>query len=157
VLGRLRPLTAPFDVVLDVPDDLPPVLLDYVQIDQVLSNLIENATKYTPAGAEIHISVDRSNDELRIRVADRGPGLPVSALGRVFDPFFRVDGNGRADAARPRPAGTGLGLAVARGLVEAHGGRIWAENRPGGGACFIIALPASESVESPSPVAQGVA
>ncbi|MDO8689779.1 MAG: DUF4118 domain-containing protein [Dehalococcoidia bacterium] len=135
VLGRLRPLLEKHRLVVDVSDDLPPVLLDYVEIDQVISNLIENATKYTQPGTEVTVSAGKAGDELRIEVADRGSGFPPDAILRLFEPFYRVSGQG------PRPKGTGLGLAVAKGLVEAHGGRIWAENRQGGGARFIVSLP----------------
>lgn len=141
VLGRLRPVTADHSVVARVPDGLPAVSLDYVEIDQVLSNLIENATKYAPAGTEISVSAQRANGEVRVAVEDRGPGVPLSSVQHLFDPFYRV-----ADGT-PRPAGLGLGLAVAKGLVEAHGGRIWVENRPGGGARFTFSLPLAE--ESP--------
>jgi two-component system, OmpR family, sensor histidine kinase KdpD len=136
VLGRLRPLTAPRDVSLDASEDLPPVELDYVEIDQVLSNLIENAVKYTPAGTPIAVSVRPHASEVIVEVEDRGPGVPPADLSRLFEPFYRSDTGG------PRPRGSGLGLAVVRGLVEAHGGRVWAENRPGG-ARFAFALPVS--------------
>ncbi len=135
VLERLAPLVSRHEVRLDIPDDFPPVLLDYVEIAQVLSNLIENAVKYTPPGTEITIRAVRHDGAVRIEVADRGPGLPPEALSRVFERFYRVGGSG------PRPRGTGLGLAVAKGLVEAHGGQIWAENRPGGGARFVFTIP----------------
>jgi two-component system sensor histidine kinase KdpD len=157
VVGRLRPITAQHRVKVAVPEDLPPVQLDYVEIDQVLSNLIENAVKYTPPGGEIAITVARGKEELQIRVADQGPGLPAAAISRVFDRFYRVDGSGRADGGGPGPGGTGLGLAVARGLVEAHGGRIWVENRPGGGACFTFTLPLRAPVDKAPPAAEGVA
>ncbi len=142
VLGRLRPLTAHHTVVVQVPDDLPAVSLDYVEIDQVLSNLIENATKYAPAATEIQVGVERVNGEVRVAVEDRGPGVPRSEVPHLFDPFYRVA------AGTPRPAGLGLGLAVAKGLVEAHGGRIWMENRPGGGARFTFTLPLIEEVQA---------
>lgn len=135
VLGRLRATTIQHPLVIDIPEDLAPVPLDYVQVDQVLSNLIENASKHTPPGTEIRISARRANGEVQVEVADRGPGIPPAALAHLFEPFYRVDRIG------PRPRGTGLGLAVARGLVQAHGGRIWIENRPGGGSRFIFTLP----------------
>jgi two-component system sensor histidine kinase KdpD len=135
VVGRLRPLTARHTVTVAVPDDLPPIALDYVEIDQVLSNLLENAVKYTPPGSEIAVAVRRTADEVRVTVADRGPGIPEAALPRLFESFYRVDTGGA------RPQGQGVGLAVAKGLVEAHGGRIWAANRAGGGAVFTFALP----------------
>jgi two-component system, OmpR family, sensor histidine kinase KdpD len=134
VLGRLRPLTADHSPVVDVPDELPPVLLDYVEIDEVLSNLIENVAKYTPAGTEIRVAAREVNGELEVEVADRGPGIPPDALPHLFEPFYRISKAGQ-------PKGTGLGLAVAKGIVEAHGGRIWAENRAEGGARFAFTLP----------------
>jgi two-component system sensor histidine kinase KdpD len=143
VLGRMRPQTARHRVVVQVPDDLPAVSLDYVEIDQVLSNLIENATKYAPAATEIHVAVQRANGEVRLVIEDRGPGVPASSVPHLFDPFYRVA------SGTPRPAGLGLRLAVAKGLVEAHGGRIWVENRPGGGARFAFTLPLTR--EGPVP------
>lgn len=139
VLGRLRPMTAHHRLVVDVPEDLPPIPLDYVAIDQVLSNLIENALKYAPDGTEIRILARLVDEEMRLEVLDRGPGIAPDALTRVFEPFVRGDG------AKPRPQGTGLGLAVVKGLVEAHGGRAWAENRGDGGARFAFTLPVAES------------
>jgi two-component system sensor histidine kinase KdpD len=145
VLGRLRTATARHRLVVDIPDDLPPVLLDYVEIGQVLANLVENAAKYTPPGTEIHIRARLEEGQVRVEVADRGPGLPEAALPRLFQPFYRAEsGDGR-----PRPHGTGLGLAVAKGLVEAHGGRIWAENQPGGGARFCFTLPYAPPAAAP--------
>ncbi len=134
VTGRLRPLTAGHRVRVQVPDDLPPVLLDYVEIDQVLSNLIENAAKYAPAGSEIEVSAAVEGDAVRIEVADRGPGIPPGDARGVFAPFRRL----RRDL---RTTGTGLGLAIARRLVEAHGGRIAVEPRSGGGSRFVFTLP----------------
>ena len=138
VLGRMQPLLQGRTVHADLPDDLPPVELDYLQIDQVLTNLIENAVRYTPAGSPIDIDVHLEGNEMVISVADRGPGIPRADLERVFDKFYRVlETQSRAT----RPTGSGLGLAVSKGLVEAHGGRIWAENRDGGGAIFRFTLP----------------
>ncbi len=140
VLGRLRPITAGHPVSVDVPEELPPVSLDYVEIDQVLSNLVENAAKYTPSGTPIALSIKHQGDEIEVAVADRGPGIPAESLPRLFDPFYRVDRPG------PRPQGTGVGLAVAKGLIEAHGGHLWAENGPQGGARFAFTLPLSAAV-----------
>lgn len=146
VVGRLRPLTASHRVLVDVQDDLPPVPLDYVEIDQVLSNLLENAAKHAPAGTHIAVRAHQADDGVRIEVADNGPGIPAAWLPRLFDPFYR------GDAARPRPKGLGLGLAVAKGLVDAHGGRIWAENRPDRGAVFVVTLPLGVVGARPEPV-----
>ncbi len=123
-------------ITLRIEDDLPPVLLDFSEIDQVLTNLIENAVKYAPAGKSVEVSCWREGSEVVVEVADRGPGVPPEEIPRVFEPFYRVAGLG------PRGSGLGLGLAVAKGLVEAHRGRIWVENRQGGGARFLFSLPA---------------
>ena len=138
VLGHMQPLLQRRKVETDLPDDLPPVELDYLQIDQVLTNLIENAVRYTPADSPIEISARVDGGTMLISVADRGPGIPETDVERVFDKFFRVMPTSSRVA---RPVGSGLGLAVSRGLVEAHGGHIWAENREGGGAIFRFTLP----------------
>jgi two-component system sensor histidine kinase KdpD len=136
-LARLRSVTARHPITIDVPDDLPPVLLDPVEIDQVLTNLIENAVKYTPPGTPIEVHAAVVDGELRLEVADRGPGIASVDLPHLFDPFYRTGGT-----RRPMPKGLGLGLAIARGLIEAHGGRLRAENRLGGGARFVATIPA---------------
>lgn len=144
VVGRLRGAMPAREMLVAVPEALPPVFLDYVEIDQVLSNLIENAARYSPAGTPLEIDVEVAGDTVSVSVSDRGPGLPAEAMGRLFDPFYRV-------VTRRGPSGTGLGLAVARGLVEAHGGAISVENRPGGGARFTFTLPADRSVAERAP------
>jgi two-component system, OmpR family, sensor histidine kinase KdpD len=144
VLGRLRARTAGHPVRVNIPPDLPPVPLDYVEIDQVVTNLLENAAKYTAEGTEIDVDITRNEDEVQVAISDRGKGIPPGALPRLFEPFYRVDGPG------PRPQGTGVGLTVAKGLVEAHGGRIWAENRPDGGARFTFTLPLTDSRPLPA-------
>lgn len=136
VLGRMQPMLDGRTVHTDLPADLPPVELDYLQIDQVLTNLIENAVRYTPAGSPIELGVRVDGDQMVISVADRGPGIPPADRERVFDKFYRV-----LETQTTRTTGSGLGLAVSRGLVEAHGGRIWEENRDGGGAIFRFTLP----------------
>src|SRR5579883_834236 len=137
VLGQMEPLLQGRAVETYLPDDLPPVKLDYLEIDQVLTNLIENALRYTPAQSAIEISAQASDGEVEISVADRGSGIPPEEIDHIFDKFYRV----RATDGSMRSVGSGLGLAVSKGLVEAHGGRIWAENRPGGGAIFRFTLP----------------
>jgi two-component system sensor histidine kinase KdpD len=117
-----------------LPAELPLVPLDGVLMEQVLVNLLDNAVKYTPEGSLIEVTGSVENGCVLLEVADRGPGLPPGDEDRVFEKFYR----GRsAGAAR----GVGLGLAICRGIVEAHGGRITAANRRGGGAAFRIALP----------------
>ena len=129
VLGRLRDLTAAHRVTVDVPEALPPVPLDYVQLGQVLTNLIENAVKYTPPGSTIAVSAIQEGASVRVTVADDGPGIPAAALPRIFDTFYRV---ASGDTARTR--GTGLGLAVVRGVAEAHGGTAGVVSPPPGRA-----------------------
>ncbi len=141
VLGRLQPLLQGRSVRAHLPDDLQPVELDYSQMDQVLTNLIENAARYTPPESPIDVSVHSEGEQVIISVADRGPGIPPGDLERVFDKFYRVLPSRQGVK---YPTGSGLGLAVSKGLVEAHGGRIWAENREGGGAVFSVALPAGK-------------
>ena len=135
VVHRLESVTQRHHVTVSVPQDLPPVLLDPVEIDEVLSNLLENAARYSPPDTEIRLDVRRDGQSVRVVVGDRGPGIAEDALPYLFDPFYRVlDG-------QPRPQGLGLGLAIVKGLVEAHGGRVKAENRGGGGAQFSFTLP----------------
>ena len=136
VVDHLQFILKDRDIRVSLPDNLSPVELDFLQMDQVLTNLIENAVRYTPSGSPIEISAEEQNDEMLVRVADRGPGIPEEYKERIFDKFYRVSG-----AKQRGTMGTGLGLAVCRGLIEAHGGHIWAENRDGGGAIFQFTLP----------------
>jgi two-component system sensor histidine kinase KdpD len=138
VLDRLQTLLQARAVRTHLPNDIPAIELDYVQIDQVLTNLIENAVRYTPATSPIEVSIERKGEEVRICVADRGPGIPAADRERIFDKFYRVLDKERAESS---PVGSGLGLAICRGIVEAHDGHIWAEGREGGGVIFIITLP----------------
>lgn len=114
---------------------LPLIQLDFVLMEQVLVNLLDNACNYTPAGTPVIIEAGQDEQGVYLQLSDRGPGLPESDLERVFDKFYRVPGT--------LSGGTGLGLSVCKGLVEAHGGTLAASNVPGGGACFLIRLPSS--------------
>jgi two-component system sensor histidine kinase KdpD len=136
-LARLAGRLGDHPVTTRVPPDLPLVPLDGVLVEQVLINLLDNAVKHTPPGTPVEVSASVGAGEARIEVADRGPGLPPGDEGRVFDKFYR----GSPAQARP---GAGLGLTICRGIVEAHGGRITAENRPGGGVAFRVALPVTD-------------
>jgi two-component system, OmpR family, sensor histidine kinase KdpD len=145
VVERLQPVTRQHPVRVRVPDDLPAVWLDPVEIGQVLYNLVENAAKYAPPDTEIAIDVQRDPGAVRVQVLDLGPGIPQAAMPYLFDPFCRViDG-------KPRPQGLGLGLAIVKGLVEAHGGRVWAENRAGSGSRFAFTLPLSQAAVDVQP------
>jgi two-component system sensor histidine kinase KdpD len=119
-----------------VPDDLPLALLDSVLIGQVLINLLENAIKYTPSGSPLAVSVAREVDRLCFEVRDTGPGVPATEMDKVFEKFHCVKQPGV-------PPGVGLGLAICRAIVEAHGGRIWVENCSPG-ARFRFTIPLSE-------------
>jgi two-component system sensor histidine kinase KdpD len=142
VLEHMQPLLKGRQISLDLPAELPPVEVDYLLLDQVLTNLIENALRYTPARSPITIAVSTTTTNMTISVADQGPGIPVSDLERIFDKFYRVQGR------TSHTTGSGLGLAVCRGLVEAHGGHIWATNRSGGGAIFHFTLPLAPLAEA---------
>jgi two-component system sensor histidine kinase KdpD len=133
-LARLEKPLGARRVDIDLPPDLPLVPLDPLLVEQVLINLLENAVKYTPAGSPIEVSAVVEDRRVCVTVADRGPGFAPGEDTRVFDKFFR----GHLVGTR---AGAGLGLAIARGIVEAHGGEIVAEPRPGGGALFRFSLP----------------
>jgi two-component system sensor histidine kinase KdpD len=129
-------------VHIDVPEDLPLLYVDKRRIEMVLRNHFENARRYAGADASIEFVARYKQGQieggLHLSVIDNGPGLPQHALERIFDRFYQVDGGRKRSS-----GGVGLGLAICRGFVEAHGGRIWAENRADGvtGAVFHIWLP----------------
>jgi two-component system sensor histidine kinase KdpD len=119
-------------VTTNFPAELPLVPIDEILLEQVFVNLLENAAKHTPPGTPIEVGAEARPREVIVYVADRGPGLPPGEEEPIFDKFHR-GGTGAG--------GIGLGLTISRGIVTAHGGRIWAENRPGGGAVFRVSLP----------------
>jgi two-component system sensor histidine kinase KdpD len=138
---RLRPLARAHRVRLDVPPSLGDVEVDVQMMEQVFGNLLENALRFAPPGSEILVSccpgppTPDAGANVEVRVADHGPGVPVDERARIFEEFTRVDG-------RPDASGTGLGLAIVHALVTAHGGRVWCEETPGGGATFVFVIPA---------------
>lgn len=127
---------------LDCAAGLPLALCDPGRCTQIVANLLENAHKYSPDGGQIQVGLDRAAEDgsLQIVVADQGPGIDPAEASRIFDRFFRS-----ANVADSGTAGAGLGLYIARTLVELHGGRIWIESRPGGGSRFCATLPADDS------------
>jgi two-component system sensor histidine kinase KdpD len=136
-LTRLENRLRDREVGTDIPEDLPLAPFDSILIEQVLINLLENAARYTPPGSAIDVVVRLHHGDVEVEVADRGPGVPRDDAERVFDKFYR---------AREREGGgVGLGLTICRGVVLAHGGRIWVEDRRGGGASFRFTLPLDEA------------
>jgi signal transduction histidine kinase len=121
------------------------VLGDADQLAQVLENLIGNAIKYAPPETAVGVSAVAIDGRARVSVQDHGPGIPEDALERVFEKFYRVGAVGEDGHVDRGPAGLGLGLYICRRIVEAHGGRIWAENAPEGGSVFTVELAASRS------------
>ncbi len=117
--------------------EVPLVRMDFVLMEQALTNLLLNAASHTPRGTAIQISANPSDGELALTVADKGPGIPAEALPRIFEKFYRAPG--------ARTGGTGLGLSIVKGFVEAQNGRVEAENRSAGGAAFTIFLPLAEA------------
>jgi two-component system sensor histidine kinase KdpD len=145
-LNRLDDRLRDRHVGTDIPSDLPLVPFDSVLIEQVLINLIENAIKYTPAGSPIDVVARAHEGEVEVEIADRGPGVDVRNAARVFDKFFRVH--------EAEGGGVGLGLTICRGIVSAHAGRVWVENRREGGASFRFTLPIEQgAVVAPAPEA----
>ena len=123
----------------NIAQDATHVAGDAAKLHDVLRNLIENASNYSPEGATIEVAARRTDGLIAITLADRGPGVPEADLPRIFERFYRVDRSRTRD-----PGGTGLGLSIVRHLVELHGGRVSAANRPGGGAVFTVRLPAAD-------------
>ena len=132
VLSRLRPLLEDRSIDMRVGEDVQEVPIDVVQIDQVLTNLIENAIKFTPPSTPISLVAIGGADCVRVTVSDRGPGILLEDRERIFEPFER--GGGSAP-------GSGLGLAISNAIVVAHGGRMWVSENPQGGAAFTFELP----------------
>jgi two-component system sensor histidine kinase KdpD len=137
VIHRLRPLFHGRAIEMRVADDVPEILIDMVQIDQVLTNLIENAVKFTPPGSPISLSVVGSDEIVRVTVADHGPGVRAEDRTRIFESFERGEGSA---------SGTGLGLTISAAIVVAHGGRMWVSNNAAGGASFTFELPVGGQV-----------
>jgi signal transduction histidine kinase len=145
---KMEPLSARHHIVVAVPDDLPPVLADYARVEQVVINLLENAIKYSPSGGEITITSDLTSDEVILHISDEGIGVPEAERERIFSRFGRL--NSRVVR---QLKGVGLGLYIARAIITAHGGRIWVDPAPGGGAQFSFSLP--RQYKAPLPVLFG--
>ncbi|HEX8967869.1 MAG TPA: PAS domain S-box protein [Chloroflexota bacterium] len=128
-------------VSVDVADDLPDVLANAAHLERLLGNLLENAAKYSEPGSEIHVQARIVESSVQWSVTDQGQGIPADYRERIFEKFVRVPGVGS------RKPGIGLGLPICKGIVEAHGGRLWLESPPGGGSRFLFTIPLARSPE----------
>jgi two-component system sensor histidine kinase KdpD len=135
-IAEFMELNCSCQVELNLAAELPLAYVDPDRLVQVLWNLMENAHKYGPPDGPIRVDAEWAGDVVLIGVADRGPGIPADEREKIFQYFYRLDRGERS-----RPQGSGLGLAICRGILDAHGGRIWVEDRPGGGSVFRFALP----------------
>ncbi|MDQ3173025.1 MAG: DUF4118 domain-containing protein [Acidobacteriota bacterium] len=150
VLKRAEPLTRNHQVIVEIADEIPAVQVDPRAVAEVMFTLIDNAVKYSSAGTKILVSAHPVDDEIiQIAVEDEGQTIPRDIRERVFDKFFRATRDGdTGDSIQPK--GTGMGLAVAKGIVEAHGGRIWIEDkREGVGTRAVFSLPISDAETPP--------
>lgn len=139
VLRRLGSRSGRVAIVPRLRDELPACWLDPIQVDQALTNVIENAVRFAPADTEVVVAAVPWHGGVQVRVSDRGQGIDPAERERVFEPFVRSGDRS--------PGGSGLGLAIAKAVVVAHGGRIWVEGTPGGGCTIVIELPAGRSKE----------
>jgi two-component system sensor histidine kinase KdpD len=139
-LLRVEEQLGAHDVAVDLPPHLPLVPVDELLIEQVFINLLENAAKYTPPGTSVAVTAWEVEGAVCVQVADSGPGVPPGHEESVFRKFYRASVSAR-DAGGGSPGGSGLGLTISQGIVTAHGGRMWVEPRPGGGAAFRFTLP----------------
>jgi two-component system sensor histidine kinase KdpD len=134
VTARMRRIAEHHELVVEIPSDLPLVPVDFVQMEQVFTNLISNSIKFAPPNTVVRVQAHQVGDTaLQVQVSNQGPPVPAEHLGRIFDKFYRI-------TAADRVTGTGLGLSICKGIIEAHGGTIWAENLPDGFA-FHFTLP----------------
>lgn len=149
-LTRAKPLTAQHRVQINSETESPLVRVDANAVSEVIYTLVDNAAKYSPPGSTIRIDAQRGHDGMvTMAVEDQGSGIPQEARERVFDKFFRATRNG--DVSTHQPSGTGMGLAIAKGIVEAHDGKIWIENAiNGNGTRVVFTLPIGDEEESQS-------
>ena len=124
------------DVDIDLP--LPAIEVDPGRMTQVLTNILDNATRHTPEGGRITLRARQAEENVELSVHDSGPGVPAEVLERIFERFYRTDSSRQRDE---DTGGSGLGLAIAKSIVQAHGGQILAKSEPGQGLKIIISLP----------------
>ena len=143
VMARMKHLTEGHRMEVDVPESLPLAPVDYVQMEEVFTNLVSNSVKYAPEKTVIRVRAFVEDETIHVIVSNQGPQVPQEHLERIFDKFFRI-------TAADRVTGTGLGLSICKGIIEAHGGRIWAENMSDGLAFHFIVPLIWEGVSPPS-------
>jgi K+-sensing histidine kinase KdpD len=143
-LERAAPLTRQHRLEVWLDDELPAVRVDERTVAEVIYSLVDNAAKYSPPGAGIRVAAQRAGEGvLRLSVEDEGPGIPIELRTRVFDKFFRAMRDG--DASDNKTSGSGMGLAIAQGIIQAHGGRIWIESGPNSqGTRVVVELPTGD-------------
>jgi two-component system sensor histidine kinase KdpD len=129
----MKHLAVEHTVEIDVPETFPLIPVDYVQMEQVFTNLVSNSLKYAPANTIVFIRAQHDEETVHVQVSNQGPQVPAEHLERIFDKFYRI-------TAADRVTGTGLGLSICKGIIEAHGGHIWAEN-VADGLAFNFTLP----------------
>jgi len=118
-----------------VPDSLPQAVVDQLRFERIITNLLTNASKFTPEGGKIRLLVRDGDGNLTVEVRDSGVGIPKSELGRIFKPYYR------GKASEPSCTGLGLGLAIVKELVDLHQGKVWVKSKPGKGSTFTFSLP----------------
>lgn len=141
VLNRLRKNLERHEVKVDFPSDIPLLYIDFRLFEHALINIVYNATLYTPPGSKIHIEASADSEKVFLAIEDNGPGLPAESVDKIFDKFYRVTGTAAG--------GIGLGLSIAKSIVELHHGNIHVENRVSGGTRFLITLPREKSPSGP--------
>jgi two-component system sensor histidine kinase KdpD len=156
-LERAAPLTRAHEIHVTLDDELPAVRVDDRAVAEVIYTLVDNAAKYSPAGTNINVVAESTDDEMvQLIVEDEGTGVPIDLRERVFDKFFRAMRDG--DSGTRQPSGSGMGLAIAKGIVEAHGGRIRIEDNPiGRGSRFVVTLPVGDKDETAPDSSKGSA
>jgi signal transduction histidine kinase len=140
-LPQLRHITAEHQLVVDVPSDLPPILIDLKRIAQVLVNLVGNAARYSPPGTRIEVTAQLAGDRVQMTVRDEGPGIPLDQREHIFEAFVQLNKLSKASK-----KGAGLGLAICKGIIDAHGGAIWVHDQapPGTSVSFTLLTTAAE-------------
>lgn len=145
IVRRFRGRSRRHQIETSFPEHFPLVLADRDRVESILYNLLDNAIKYSPKGGTVRVIGEVAEKEVLVRVSDWGVGIPWNEQERIFEPFYRVTGR-----MGPKAEGSGLGLFITKRIVDAHGGRIWVESRPGRGATFVCALPREAPAELPS-------